>query len=88
MRFIEFCNCFIERLLLRDYSTPTVLVQDSCQETASKIKEYLSFILLCTLVALLGAAICYLYSLLKMAEVSINDLLPEVSYNALESDVK
>ena len=47
--------------------------------------EYLSFLLLCTLGALLGAAACYLYfqtkTLLKVAEVSINDLLLEVSYD-------
>ena len=87
-----------------DYSTITAVIsRDSYQETTallsrdyrtliSKIIEYLSFILLCTLVALLGATTCYLYfkmkTLLKMAETSINDLLPEVSYDPPKSDMK
>ena len=50
--------------------------------------EYVSFILLCTLVTLLGTTAYYLYSLLTMAEVSINDLLLKVSYNPVKSDVK
>ena len=56
----------------------------------SKMIEYLSFFLLCTLVALLGAAACYLYfrTLLKMAEVSINDLLLRVPYDPPKSDMK
>ena len=54
--------------------------------------EYLSFLLQCTSVALLGDTVCYLYfemkTLLKMAEMSINDLLPEVCYGPLKSDLK
>ena len=48
------------------------------------MSEYLSFLLQCTSVTLLGAAAYYLYSLLKMAKVSINDLLPKRP----ESDMK
>ena len=48
--------------------------------------EYLSFLHLGSLVALLGAAACYLYSLLNMAEASINDLLLEVPYDPLKSE--
>ena len=54
----------------------------------SKMIEYLSFILLCMLVVLLGTTACYLYSLLKMAEESLNNLLPEVPYDPPKSDVK
>ena len=36
----------------------------------------------------LGVATYYLHSLLKMAEASINDLLPEVSYDSPELDIK
>ena len=54
--------------------------------------EYLSFVLLCTLVALLVATACYLYfqkeTLLKMAETSTNDLLPGVTYGTPQSDLK
>ena len=50
--------------------------------------EYLSFILQCTTVIILEATANYIYSLLKMAEESTNDLLPEVSYNPPKSDVK
>ena len=54
--------------------------------------EYLSFLLLCTLVTLLGATTCYLHfqtkTLLKMAEASINDLLLGVHYDPPKSDVK
>ena len=50
--------------------------------------EYVSFLLLCILVTLLGASTCYLYSLLKMAEACLNDLLPEVPYHPPESDIK
>ena len=63
------------------YSTPI-------NTLTTKMIEYLSFLLQCTSVTLLGATTCYLYSLLKMAEASINDLLPEVSYNPLKSDMK
>ena len=34
------------------------------------------------------ATACYIYSLIKMAESIINELLPEVSHNPPESDVK
>ena len=34
------------------------------------------------------AAAYYLYSLIKMAEASINDLLPEVPYDPPKSDIK
>ena len=75
--------------------TPIKKLQDSCQETTrllsrdySKMIEYVGVILLCTLVALIGATAYYLYSLLKMAEASINDLLLEVPYNPSKSDVK
>ena len=54
----------------------------------SKMIKYVSFNLQCTLVALLVASTCHLYSLLKIAESSINDLLPEVSYYTPESDMK
>ena len=54
----------------------------------SKMIEYVSFNFQCTLVALLVASTCHLYSLLKIAEASINDLLPEVSYYTPESDMK
>ena len=50
--------------------------------------EYLIFILLCTLDAVLGATFYYLYSLLEMAEASINDLLPEVPHNPSKLDMK
>ena len=61
----------------------------------TKMIKYLNFVLLCTLVALLGAVAllvattCYLYfrmkTLLKMAETNISDLLLE---DRPESDVK
>ena len=54
--------------------------------------QYLNFLLLCSLAALLGAAACYLYfqmkTLLKKAEASIDDLHLEVSYVPPKSDVK
>ena len=58
----------------------------------SKMILYLSFVLLGTLVDLLVVTTCYLYfqmkTLLKMAEASINDLLPGVPCKILQSDVK
>ena len=57
-------------LLPRDYRTPTNRLQTSCQETMTKMIEYLSFFLQCTIVVLLGAAAYCLYSLLEMAERS------------------
>ena len=58
----------------------------------SKMIEYLSFLLQCTSVTLLEATACYMHfqmkTLLKMAERSINDLLPEVSYSTPKSDAK
>ena len=54
----------------------------------NKMIEYLSFILQCPTVILLGTTTYYLYSLLKMAEEIINELLPEVSYDTPELDKK
>ena len=74
------------------YSTPvktsTTLLQLSCQETIAKMIEYLSFILQCTTVMTLGATAYYIYSLIKMTESTINELLLEVLHNPPESDVK
>ena len=42
----------------------------------------------CTTVMVVGTAKYYLYSLLKMAEESINELLPKVSYDPPKSEVK
>ena len=65
--------------LLQDYCQETIgLLQHSCQETIAKIIEYFSLILQCTTTIILGATAYCIYSLLKMAEASINDLLPEV----------
>ena len=50
--------------------------------------EYLSFFLECTTTTILGAAAYYLYSLIKMAEEIINELLPEVSHNPSKAEVK
>ena len=50
--------------------------------------EHISFILLCTLVTLLEVTAHYIYSLLKMTEANLNDLLPELPYDPLKSDVK
>ena len=63
--------------LLRDHSTPTGLLQCSCRTLVSKMIEYMSFLLQCISVMILGATTCCLYSLLKMAEAHINDLLSE-----------
>ena len=49
--------------------------------------EYLSFLLQCTTVIILGATVYCLYPFLKMIE-SINELLPEVPYDPPKSDVK
>ena len=58
----------------------------------SEMIEYLNFIPICTLVALLGAATCYPYylmkTLLKIADESLTDLLPEVPYDSPKSDEK
>ena len=75
-------------LLPRDYSTLANRLQHIYRMLISKMIEYLRFLLLCTLVALLGAAACYLYSLLKMAKASIDDLLPDLPYDPPKSDVK
>ena len=64
------------------------LLQNSCQETIAKMLEYLSFLLQCTTVTILGATAYYLYSLLKIADVSINKLIIEVPYDPPKSDVK
>ena len=60
------------------YKMPIKRLQDSNQETtghtSAEMIECLSFLLLGTLVALLGAAACYLYSLLTMVEASINNM--------------
>ena len=51
--------------------------------------EYLSFLLQCTTTIILGATTYYLYSLIKMANKSIDDfVLPEVSCNPPRSEVK
>ena len=49
---------------------------------------YLSFFLQRTLVALLWANAYYIYSLLKLAKASLNDLLSEVPYDTPKSDIK
>ena len=78
------CN----QLMLRNYWTPAQRLQNSCQETTTKMTEYLSFILQCTTVIILGAEAYCLYSLLKIADGDIKELLLEVSYEPSESDVK
>ena len=50
--------------------------------------EYLSFILQCKTVILLGATSYYICSFIKTAELIINELLLEVSHDPPESDVK
>ena len=50
--------------------------------------EYFGFIFQCTTAIVLGATAYYLYSLIKMVLVSINELLPEVLYEPLKSEVK
>ena len=52
------------------------------------IEYCLSFFVQCDIVIILGATAHYIYSLLTMAEASINDLLPEVPYDPPKSDVK
>ena len=81
--------------VLRNYSTLDKKLQDSYQETIgllpgdySKMIEYFNFFLQCTLVALLGTTVYYIYSLLKIAEASLNALILEVPYDPLESDIK
>ena len=59
------------------YRTIDKRLQNSCQETTAKIIEYLSFLLQCVTVTLLGASAYYLYSLLRMVEASINELFTE-----------
>ena len=54
----------------------------------SKMIDNLSFFLQCATVIILGTIAHYVYSLLKMAEESINELLPEVPYDPSESEVK
>ena len=50
--------------------------------------EYLSFILQCTTAIILGTTTYYLYSVIRMVEVSISELLLEVSYDPPKSDMK
>ena len=50
--------------------------------------EYLSFILQCTTTIILGATVYYLYSLIKMVEESIKELIPKVFYDPPELNVK
>ena len=50
--------------------------------------EYLSFILQCVTVFILGATAYYIYSLIKMANEITSDLIPKVYYESPESDVK
>ena len=54
----------------------------------SKMIEYLSFLLQCTTAIILGSNAYHLYSLIKMAESSIDELLLKVPYNPPKSDVK
>ena len=49
--------------------------------------ENLSFLLQCTTVILLGATAYYLYSLIKIAEEGINELITEVPYDPPKSGV-
>ena len=85
------------------YETPTGLLQHSHRTSAkrlqhiyrmlvSKMIEYSSFLLQCTSVSSFGVTTCYLYfqmkTLLKMAEASINNLLPGVPYNPPKSEMK
>ena len=60
-------------LLLRDYS---------------KMFEYFSFLLQCTTTIILGATAYYLYSLIKMANEILDDLVLEVSHDPPKSEVK
>ena len=64
------------------------LLQDSCQETKAKMTEYLSIFPHCTMTIILGGTPYYLYSLIKMAEGIINELLLEVSHSPLKSGMK
>ena len=50
--------------------------------------EYLSFLLQCTTVIILGATTHYIYSLVKMAESIINELLLELLHDPLKSELK
>ena len=66
----------------------STLLQHSYQETIAKMTEYFSPFLQCTTAIILGATAYYIYSLIKMANEIINELLPEVSHDPLKSDVK
>ena len=46
-----------------------------------------TLILQCTTTIILGANAYYLYSLIKIVEASISDLLPEVSHDPPKSEV-
>ena len=76
------------RALPKDYSTlvktPTALLS----RDYSKMIKYFGFILHCTTTIILGATTYYLYSLIKMDEVSINELLSEVPHEPPKSKVK
>ena len=50
--------------------------------------EYFSFFLQCDTAVILGATVITFTPFLKMAEASINDVLPEVPYDPPKSDVK
>ena len=67
---------------LCSYRETKELLQHSCQQIITEIIEYLSFLLL------EASAYYYIYSILKMAEEIINELLLEVPFKPLESDVK
>ena len=67
---------------------PTALLQYSCQETLAKMIQYFSFILQCTTAIILAAITCHIYSIIKIANETINDLLPEVSRDLPKSDMK
>ena len=82
-------------LLQHSYRTLTGLLQPlvkspivSCQEAVAKIIEYLSFLLQCITTIILWVIAYNLYSLIKMANKIIDELLPEVSHNSPEPGVK
>ena len=50
--------------------------------------EYFGFILQCTTAVILWAKAHYIYSLIKMANQIINDLLLEVSHDPPKSDME
>ena len=53
-----------------------------------KMIEYFSLILQCTTFIILGATAYYIYSLMKMAEENIYDVILEVSHDPPKSEMK